>query len=78
MKKLCKVYSINDRNSVQKNLQSHNISSECKTKGPGVLNRIPDRIYWFIVYVKKGEYIVAREALKEMQKTDFEKDMELF
>ena len=77
MKRICKAYSVNDKNFIQLNLNNHNIKSEVKSKGANIFERVTDKIYWFEISVDKSDYESAKQIIKELPEDSFEKELKI-
>ncbi len=77
MKRVCKVYSLNDRFYVEKRLEERNIKYKSKAKGVRITSLYSEKIYWFIIYVQKSDYERAKSIINELPHGYFKKNVEL-
>ena len=78
MKKICKVYSVKDKNLIQEMLNKYNVYNISKSKGASLLSRDVNKIFWFVIFVKKNDYTFAKLIINKTSSSELERQMEVY
>ena len=73
-KLLCKVYTVPEKLEIMRKLSDGHIEHICRARGTN--QWLPKHIFWFCIYIRKEDYLLARRILQKGDNQDRTKSME--